>query len=90
MEIPIKIKKVKIEEEPEIPQELIDKAVEVAEKITRPELAAFWLECKSQESEEDFDLWLKFVQGSTHQELNNMIHELGNDGLEKFIKKFKK
>jgi len=43
MEIPIRIKKEKIEEDPEISQELIDKAVEIAEKIKRSEFVIFWL-----------------------------------------------
>lgn len=91
VELPIrKIKSDKIEKEPEIPQELIDKAVEIAEKIKRSELVLFWLECKAKESEENFDSWLKFVQESSHQELINMIHELGENGLKELIKEFKR
>lgn len=89
MEIPIqRIKSKKIEKEPEIPQELIDEAVEIAKKIKRSDLAIFWLKIKARESEEHFDSWLQFVYESSHQELINMIHELGENGLRELIKEF--
>ena len=89
MKLPIRINKEKFEKEPEIPPELIDEAVKIAEKLKRSEFVLFWLECKAKESEEHFDSWLKFVQESTHQELTNMIHELGEECLKEFIDKYK-
>jgi len=89
MELPIRINKEKFEKDPEIPQELIDKAVEIAERIKRSEFVIFWLKCKAREPEKDFDFWLEYVQKSSHQELTNMIHELGEEGLKEFVKEFK-
>ena len=70
--------------------ELLRRVTEIARTLKRSDLILFWLEDAARESERAFNQWLKDIENFSKQELIDIIHELGPESLQDFVKRFQK